>query len=86
MASNQCDRVNRCKNSWWCAVDYNPANKDCFEPMTHCDKLRAKNDEELALWIADRSFGCPPGCSPAPLGCDDVCVDCWLDWLRQEAD
>lgn len=54
-------------------------------PMTHGDQLRAKNDEELARWIADRSFDCPPGFSPAPLGCDDVCVECWLDWLKQEA-
>lgn len=54
-------------------------------PMTHGGQLRAKNDEELARWISDRSFDCPPGFSPAPLGCDDVCVECWLDWLKQEA-
>lgn len=53
-------------------------------PMTRGDQFRAKNDEELARWIADRSFDCPPGFSPAPLGCDDVCVECWLEWLRQE--
>lgn len=57
---------------------------DVAPPMTHGDKLRAKNDEELARWIADRSFDCPPGFSPAPLGCDDVCVECWLDWLKEE--
>ena len=55
-------------------------------PMTHGDQLRAKNDEELARWIADRSFDCPPGFSPAPLGCDDVCAECWLYWLKQEAE
>lgn len=55
-------------------------------PMTHGDQLRAKNDEELAHWIADRSFDCPPGFSPAPLGCDDVCAECWLYWLKQEVE
>lgn len=53
-------------------------------PMTHGDKLRAKNDAELAQWIAGIYPDCPPGFSPAPLGCDDVCAECWLEWLRQE--
>jgi hypothetical protein len=80
MASNKCDRVNRCKNSWWCAVDYNPANNDCFEPMTHGDVLRAKSDEELAWAYAYRLASCY-GCEASTI---EDCVKCTLDWLRQE--
>lgn len=55
-------------------------------PMTHGDKLRDKNDEELAQWIAGIYPDCPPGFSPAPLGCDDVCAECWLEWLKEEVE
>lgn len=54
-----------------------PTNYDC---VVH------KTPEELAEWIAGIYPDCPPGFSPAPLGCDDVCRECWLDWLRQEAE
>lgn len=72
MASNKCDRANRCKNSWWCAVDYNPANKDCFEPMTHFDQIKAMTDEELAEWLDNNTYRFP------------IYKD-WLEWLKQEA-
>lgn len=74
MASNKCDRVNRCKNSWWCAVDYNPANKDCFEAMTNADRIRAMTDKELAEWLSCNCTGDGYGNS----------AEDWLDWLRQE--
>ena len=89
MASNKCDRVNRCKNSWWCADDYDPANEDCFEPMTHFDQIKAMTAEELAEWIS--SGECPSHhgghIDRETVYCSDLeCKDCWLDWLRQEAD
>lgn len=60
--------------------------KSVKKPQTHADRIRAMTDEELAEWIAGRYPDCPPGVSPAPIGCDDVCAGCWLEWLRQEAD
>lgn len=86
MASNKCDRVNRCKNSWWCAVDYNPANKDCFEAMTHFDQIKAMTAEELARFMVRKS-PCPDGyTSIFGPHCveENGCERCWLEWLRQE--
>ncbi len=51
------------------------------KPITNADRIRSMNDEELAefMWA----------------GCDNItqeackrhagCVDCWLDWLKEEA-
>lgn len=52
---------------------------------SNADRIRAMTDEELAQWIAGIYPDCPPGFSPAPLGCDDVCAECWLEWLKGEA-
>ena len=59
--------------------------KSVKKRQANADRIRAMTDEELAEWIAGRYPDCPPGTSPAPLGCDDVCSECWLEWLRQEA-
>ncbi len=52
------------------------------KPITNADRIRAMSDEELAefMWA----------------GCDNItqeackshagCVDCWLDWLKEEVD
>ena len=59
----------------------------CYKRQTNtnADRIRAKSDEELAKWIADIYPDCPPG-----YNCDSSrvtdCCDCWLDWLKQEAD
>ena len=54
-------------------------------PQTNADRIRAMSDEELAAWLSCRITTCPPGVTPSPTGCDDVCDECWLDWLRAEA-
>ena len=62
-------------------------------PQTHADCIRAMTDEELAKTM--HSTGdCPPRECPyayADLSenggniTDKQCVECWLDWLKQEA-
>lgn len=44
---------------------------------TNGGRVRAMNDEELAIWIVKRTEGWGmPEC--------DLYVQSWLDWLRQE--
>ena len=58
-----------------------------FEPMTHADLIRSKNDEELAEFFGTLPC-CPPGedvvelCFPLD-SCEgtDFMVKCWLKWL-----
>lgn len=86
----QCKKCLHYRNEW-CKQKLDSPDpdlvRDClyYSTATNADLLRAMSDEELAEWIAGRYPDCPPGVSPAPLGCDDVCAECWLDWLRQEA-
>lgn len=73
-----------------------PKIEDCraFVPLpTNADRIRAMTDEELArecLWNLSNG-SCPPNkealscCSGEEYG-EQQCVNCWLDWLRQEAD
>ena len=52
---------------------------------TNADKLRAMSDEKLAEWMAahnERSAVCP---NFGAHGCQASCIQCWLDWLREEA-
>ena len=55
------------------------------EPTTNGDRIRSMSDEELAefcVWM------CPPG-SNENLTCEPerkLCSQCWLDWLKQEAE
>ena len=71
--------------------------KDGFVPYDDCqqekpkpsnaDRIRAMTDEELAHWIVEMKItGCPED-QFSTMWCDDMsCVDCWLDWLKQECD
>lgn len=53
------------------------------QPITHADRIRAMSDEELAEWHKQMMEGyCPRPTSECP----SDCYQCWLDWLRQEAD
>ena len=90
MPSKYCDRLPRCKNAWWCAIDYRPSeNVKCFDAMTNYDRLVGKTPEELAVLISE-SIDCGVCeemhgfrmCDAAP---DKACEDCWCGWLRQEA-
>ena len=51
--------------------------------MTNADRIRAMTDEELAEYIDSWDImRCPmPVCKH-----DNGCVECWLEWLRSEAD
>lgn len=48
--------------------------------MTNADKIRAMTDEELAKYMSDHNFNCPPTDCP---GYDD-CSECWVGWLKQD--
>lgn len=60
--------------------------------MTNGDRIRAMTDEELADLINDAEYGL----IERPGMCDvskeyrmtnlNECKNCWLDWLKQEAD
>ena len=50
------------------------------KPITNADHIRGMTDKELAHTINDYFMGCPP------VDCEDGgCEQCWLDWLKQEA-
>ena len=79
MPSNYCEKLPRCKNSWWCDyVDYRPTDTvHCFEAITNADRIRSMSDEELAEFISNkaRTFGEEyEGYMSA------------LDWLKEEGE
>lgn len=90
MPSNHCDKVNQCKNSWWCAIDYRPVNKNCFDQLTNADRIRAMSDEELAAtemlcprWASKEPWTCPKKYAKRTDGKQGYdCVACVLDWLK----
>ena len=59
--------------------------------MSNADRLRAMTDEELAEFLI-QDGDCPPermytdSCPNCDRVTSYVCYDCWLDWLRQEAE
>ena len=64
--------------------------------VTNADRLRSMSDEELAEFYCNDVDACPPGSDmkcidelyahgEGPYPSDKQCVECWLDWLRQEA-
>lgn len=62
-------------------------NTSCdLRKKTNADRIRAKNDEELAKWICDLGIDCAY-CKITSM-CYEVCKngDCekaWLEWLKQ---
>ena len=79
MSSMFCKKIYICKNSGWCARDFNPEVDDpeCFELMTNYDLVMRMGIEELAAWIADH---------PVVSEYDENNPQhkAWLDWLKQE--
>lgn len=77
---NECKVCANADNEYCFACD----NGNQFKPMTNADRIRSMTDEELATWIAERKETCPPikfyGCS------FKTCGECWLDWLKEEAE
>lgn len=68
-----------------------------YKTMTNADRLRAMSDEELAEFYGNDVDACPPGRDSGkcidelyahgeePYPSVKQCMECWLDWLRQEA-
>jgi hypothetical protein len=59
-----------------------------FIPMTNYDRIISKTPEELAEWLyVLNDEHCDSVCPPSDPACPshENCVECWLDWLRQEA-
>ena len=50
------------------------------KPRTNADNIRQASDEELAALLQNSC------CKPDLIDCPQIddCVDCWLDWLKQE--
>lgn len=55
------------------------------KPKTNADRIRAMSDEELAKFLTYLTGICPPGKCPRD---DGMCSanNCWLEWLRSEAE
>lgn len=54
-----------------------------FQKQNNADRIRAMTDEELADWLyewAGSSINCDSDCVGT------TCRECWLEWLKQEAD
>ena len=50
--------------------------------ITNADRFRAMSVEEMAVEMTAKG-GCPHDCE-TPDDIDTDCVQCWLDWLREE--
>lgn len=57
------------------------------EPTTKADQIRTMTDQGLAEWIESLE---PAACPYRDDHGDDCrftkCADCWIDWLKQEAE
>lgn len=51
--------------------------------QTNADRIRSMTDERLAVEMYAKG-GCPHDCE-TPDDMDTDCVQCWLDWLKEEA-
>lgn len=82
----------------WCIIKHdNPdtdMERDCpfYKPRTNYDCIVSKTPEELAKFMGELPC-CPPGADVKELcypmdSCEgtDLQVQCWLDWLKKEAD
>ena len=77
-----------------CKVCANADNEYCFacdngnqfKPMINADRIRSMTDEELAQWLAVFCNGQTPQKVGKPcVSGFGTCEECWLEWLREEA-
>lgn len=57
--------------------------------MSNADRIRAMTDEELADFINDTEYGFidrPGMCDVCDHHRIKACCECWLEWLKREAD
>lgn len=64
---------------------YDYVRERAKKPTTNADYIRAMSDEKLAEWFHNKTTICPPGqimkeCTKGTR----YCLNCWLDWLKQE--
>ena len=52
------------------------------KPKTNADRIRAMTDEELSDYFSELS--CWPNAGREDCRGMENCMDCWLDWLKQE--
>ena len=83
----------------YCACTRDKCTYDCAtyrsfkpKPITNYDRIISKSPEELAKFMGELPC-CPPGADVKELcypmdSCagTDLQVQCWLEWLKQEAD
>ena len=64
-----------------------PHRERVKKPQTNADKIRSMSDEELVEWIwTDACPGFPTtSFGSCPEGQEKSCIECWLEWLEQEA-
>ncbi len=60
--------------------------RDCkyYIAATNADRIRAMSDKELADYFSE--LACFPGANKDICKGVANCMDCWLDWLKQEAE
>lgn len=90
-----CDR---CKEYAHCCLNYDGDNcrrSRTVEPL-NADRIRSMTDGELADFYSNDLDVCPPGHDSSkcidelythgegPYPSDKQCMECWLDWLKQE--
>lgn len=63
--------------------DRGTETKDPICTKTNADCIRSMTDEELAHFWETRPDTCPP---IGTLCSGKNCYDCWLEWLKQEAE
>ena len=90
-----CDR---CKEYARCCLNYDGDNcrrNRTVEP-TNVDRIRSMTDEELADFYSNNLNACPPGHDSSkcidelyahgegPYPSNKQCMECWLDWMKQD--
>ena len=76
-----------CRNEYCCVeTDLRKIRSECeyYRPITNADRIRSMTDEELADYFSELS--CFPGANRDICKVAANCMDCWLDWLKQEAE
>lgn len=76
-----CDRLKKWVGTTVCCSEWQPK-----KPQTNADRIRAMSDEELAGFLTEirNALTCVLGADDRCSRPDDPCVDCWIDWLKQE--
>jgi len=79
-----CERCTENGNCAWQNHDETICREKPAFPTTNADRIRAMSVEEMAAEMTAKG-GCPHYCD-TPDDMDTDCVQCWLDWLKQEGD